>query len=507
MSFVLLGLFGCDDEEQDCSYVESPCAAVGDHQCGPDGHTVETCGLNIEGCYHWIDSRDCTSNQICEDSGGEPDCVCDNACDAEGGSQCEDDIVQTCISDGDGCLFWGDVRDCGDDDLACVVQEGEASCETCTDSCLSADSSRCNDTVIQVCSIGASGCLEWTDETDCGDGGEICEMSGGAAACVRGCEDECEVEGDTHCDSEMVEVCALDIDGCRYWVEQTDCAAETPPLYCDDSAEPAVCAEECVNHCTPAEDTQCDGDVVESCEMQDSGCLDWAAEEDCSVTADYCEERGEGAVCVSCEHGCDDPSATRCNGNEVEACNPDDHGCLGWATIDDCASMGAVCVTTGEDAGCVESCDPEDTAAACSDTIDNDCDSYTDCDDFDCIDFCACIPLSDEWGDDACSDGIDNDCDGFVDCESYACSLDILVTVCGEHETACSDGLDNDDDGSPDCDDRDCRWIVGSTCACVECTDASCSDGVDNDGNGFEDCDDWECFYNYNVSESVCPWP
>lgn len=509
LSLLLVGSVGCDDEEQDCSYVATPCEAVGDHQCSSDGRTTQTCGLNIEGCYHWIDSRDCTSNQICSAEGGEPACVCDNHCDSEGASQCDGDIVQTCISDGDGCLFWGDVRDCSDDGFACVIQGDDASCETCSDQCMPAGSSRCQDSTIQICSPGGSGCLVWTDGTNCGDDGEVCEESGGVAVCVRGCDDECEVEDDTQCDGETIEVCSLDIDGCRYWVEQTDCAEETPPLFCDDTDEPALCAAECVNHCTTEGVAQCDDDVIESCEMQGSGCLDWEALEDCSVTADYCDADGEDAICLTCENDCEVSSATQCNGNVAEACTSDEHGCLSWETNIDCSTVGMVCETSGGEATCIEHCTPtgsEDTAASCSDGIDNDCNTFTDCDDFNCFAFC-CVPSGDERGDDDCSDGVDNNCDGFADCGSYSCSLDVLVTVCDEHETACSDGLDNDGDGDPDCDDRDCRWIMGSTCSCLECSDTACSDGIDNDGNGFEDCEDWDCSFNYNVSETVCPWP
>ncbi|MBN2777058.1 MAG: hypothetical protein JXR36_05425 [Bacteroidales bacterium] len=50
----------------------------------------------------------------------------------------------------------------------------------------------------------------------------------------------------------------------------------------------------------------------------------------------------------------------------------------------------------------------------CTDNIDNDNDSFVDCDDFDCD--------CDESAN--CHDGIDNDNDGYVDCDDFDCECD-----------------------------------------------------------------------------------
>jgi hypothetical protein len=59
----------------------------------------------------------------------------------------------------------------------------------------------------------------------------------------------------------------------------------------------------------------------------------------------------------------------------------------------------------------------ENTAALCSDTIDNDLDSLTDCADPNCAAFCSGSP-------EACQDGIDNDLDGKIDCSDTDCTTD-----------------------------------------------------------------------------------
>lgn len=49
-----------------------------------------------------------------------------------------------------------------------------------------------------------------------------------------------------------------------------------------------------------------------------------------------------------------------------------------------------------------------------------------------------------------CNDNIDNNGNSFIDCEDFAC-LNTTTIECN-----CSDGIDNDGDGFIDCDDFDC---------------------------------------------------
>jgi len=195
---------------------------------------------------------------------------------------------------------------------------------------------------------------------------------------------------------------------------------------------------------------------------------------------------------------------------------------------------------------CVPS--PEGTNFACNDGIDNDCDGFVDCIDFDCsrnisVTVCrdggaGCIPTAEDTNF-ACSDGVDNDCDGFADCVDFDCTrLGTPVTVCrdagapvdvGQYRDAgpradaascvrtgdentfgvCNDGVDNDCDGYVDCADRNCSCIgscapalLGCTCRGAEATNAACTDRIDNDCNGFLDCSDFAC--SRNPAVTVC---
>lgn len=91
-----------------------------------------------------------------------------------------------------------------------------------------------------------------------------------------------------------------------------------------------------------------------------------------------------------------------------------------------------------------------------------------------------------------CDDTIDNDCDGLSDCDDGECSNALVCQGSAEPEI-CDDGIDNDGDNKVDCaDKRDC----GKTTACTDDSGGGgsdpevCDDGIDNDGDGKADCAD-----------------
>jgi hypothetical protein len=49
-----------------------------------------------------------------------------------------------------------------------------------------------------------------------------------------------------------------------------------------------------------------------------------------------------------------------------------------------------------------------------------------------------------------CNDGVDNDGNSFIDCEDFTCANSTVI------ECNCGDNIDNDNDGFVDCDDFDC---------------------------------------------------
>lgn len=160
-----------------------------------------------------------------------------------------------------------------------------------------------------------------------------------------------------------------------------------------------------------------------------------------------------------------------------------------------------------------------DVELTCGDGIDNDCDDFADCNDFDCETFPACIKPGEANNYD-CADGIDNDEDGFVDCDdndgTKGKGCQALSACTKELSNAkCSDGTDNDGDGDSDCDDPDCQTegIVvcdGTTPVDVDPADYEtmsneiCTNGINDDvsaTNTFIDCNDNSCLINPDATE------
>lgn len=125
---------------------------------------------------------------------------------------------------------------------------------------------------------------------------------------------------------------------------------------------------------------------------------------------------------------------------------------------------GPVCGDSNCDSGenqcnCPDDCGtPPATETNCTDGIDEDCDSDTDCNDADCLTDPACPSC----GDGNCDPGEDQ-CNCFVDCGNPPST-----------ESSCDDGIDNDCDTYVDCDDSDCDGDPN----CPDCLESGspCSD-------------------------------
>ncbi len=189
---------------------------------------------------------------------------------------------------------------------------------------------------------------------------------------------------------------------------------------------------------------------------------------------------------------------------------------------------------------------PENTAPLCSDTVDNDCDSATDCSDSNCMGIGSCPSCTDGDGDtyylqagcgtpvdcnDAnpainpgvaentagrCADALDNDCDGQTDCADGTCAsfwtnadgdaYYSQATVGSCQGGDCLDSNANVNPGMPENTCALCRDTLNNNCASgtdltdpacaqqLEDTNTECSNGADNDGDGAIDCHDRSCW-------------
>jgi len=125
---------------------------------------------------------------------------------------------------------------------------------------------------------------------------------------------------------------------------------------------------------------------------------------------------------------------------------------------------------------------PENTAALCNDTIDNDCDGLTNCADPDCaaLPLCTAAICADADSDDYSATG------GGMCCGPTNVTACLPAADCGDTNAAqnpgapentaalCNDTIDNDCDGLINCADPDCAALP--LCAAAICADADNDD-------------------------------
>ena len=247
-----------------------------------------------------------------------------------------------------------------------------------------------------------------------------------------------------------------------------------------------------------------DGDSYVDCNDFDCSSDPSCPQEDCSNGID-----DDGDSYIDCsDFDCNsDPACSDVAGSCAE------YGCVGYTPENSC-QCNDLCVEYGNccddyEALCAGSDDGGSSTEICDDGIDNDGDSYIDCDDYNCNGTIGDIdPACDGATDggttgggsstEICDDGIDNDGDSYIDCDDYNCNGTIgdIDPACdgaadggttgGGSSEDCTNGIDDDGDGFIDCNDFDCGVDDG-------CDGEICDDGIDNDGDSYIDCNDFDC--------------
>jgi len=431
------------DEDDLCGDLVNRCTTQGDSRCSGDNGAIEVCRANDDGCLVWSESETCGANMTCDESGGAPECVCSDACSAEGDSRCSGTVIQRCERDADGCLGWGDVQNCADDSRSCDDSGDDAVCvEGCTNECGFASESRCNGTMIQRCAAGDDGCLEWQDFHDCADDGLECDDSSGDAVCTGECVSDCDTEGAGRCNLTVIQECLPVTEGCLQWTDVLDCAASS--RVCDDSSGSPICTGGCSDVCTTPGETRCQGDVIQTCLMQSTGCLDWEDTTDCADDGFVCNDSSGTPECA-CPPSCTD-GELRCRGTVIQTCALQSNGCYDFSDTTDCADDGFVCDASSGTPECV--CPPTcaDGETRCSGEIIQTCSVQSNgCLDFqdteDCTD--SGLVCDDRSGTAMCVEGRGESCTDLavVTLTPYVVSgLDFTLDFADDHtlgDTSC----------------------------------------------------------------------
>jgi cysteine-rich repeat protein len=307
------------------------CTTQGTRRC--TGDNLEVCEANTNNCLVFRLQADCstqTGSNVCGEANSTPACIfdiCADEADCTPGSTCAADSLTTCFVNASGCLE--------ESTTDCATFEGGACdatnniCTTTGDPCQGVDpadvcdaaGTMCdpaNPMTLWTCAPNALGCLV-TTATACDSVAGIptgasgfCDGSGAAAMCAVDTGDRCEgkepcaarATPDVVCsdDSTTLVTCAYDNVGCLVQTSEV-CADTDPDFVCvvaadaDDfcSEPPPACTDDCV-----AGTTACAADSVWTCQADGDAdpCFELVATQDCTLTAQACDDTGAMAMCV-----------------------------------------------------------------------------------------------------------------------------------------------------------------------------------------------------------------
>lgn len=122
----------CDDTAEPAVCTDSctpTCTTVDATQCNTDGDAIETC-TDVAGCLLWQETTDCTVDaDYCDPTGGTAACVsCTDTC-TDGATQCNATVIETCTADAHGCfVVWTPGTDCATTSQECDASTGTATC-------------------------------------------------------------------------------------------------------------------------------------------------------------------------------------------------------------------------------------------------------------------------------------------------------------------------------------------------------------------------------------------
>jgi hypothetical protein len=259
---------------------------------------------------------------------------------------------------------------CGNN--VCEAGESVVDCSADCASCAGGQCGTCGNNVIEAgenCDTTAflKGCKEFLFEA----GGVSCnpDCTLNTSGC---CNDACPTEGATQCNGNVIESCNMTAAGCRLWVPITNC--EDLGQGCNAANGTAGC-NGCVNACDTEGETHCNGTEIETCTKGVDGCNIWSATQDCSKTGQSCDATGGAATCTgTCISQCNLQGDKQCSGNDLQSCTDNGSGCLYWSTTEMCAAAGGSCDATAK--ACVSGCSNQcakDGLQTCIGSVVNTC--------------------------------------------------------------------------------------------------------------------------------------
>ena len=236
----------CSDDGQTCQQgacsdgCQDPCAQAGVRECR--GDVVYECRQSGD-CLRFEAVEDCSDDgQTCQQ--GACSDGCQDPCDHAGVSECRGEVIYECRQSGD-CLHFEMLQDCSSDGQSCRQFPGYAQCgePPCSNACSQAEQgdTSCYDEQFRTeCQYTDNDCWEWVGIEDCYPDA-ICREEAGVSSCVIPCQDQCTPEDASRCDGSLIQHCTEGDSGCLEWSDGTDCAQDS--AVCVDDVQPAACCQ------------------------------------------------------------------------------------------------------------------------------------------------------------------------------------------------------------------------------------------------------------------------
>lgn len=202
----------CVSKDSDCS---NRCFGGEDPRCNGEGAVVRCDDHDGDGCFEWGDPSACEGEETCT-NGSCRIVDCEGSC-SEGETRCEEELVQVCEKQPNGCLEFSAGKPCPEGEVCSGGSCGPA--DSCSDECNSAVCG--SDGGIRPCNdVDGDGCAELAEAEPCGDG-ESCEA--GVCTSASECSDQCP-DGESICVGSKIAECAdHDDDGCVEFESPRSC--------------------------------------------------------------------------------------------------------------------------------------------------------------------------------------------------------------------------------------------------------------------------------------------
>ena len=184
-----------------------------------------------------------------------------------------------------------------------------------------------------------------------------------ASAAIASCADEdetsdpcadlsdaCGRQGEMRCaTTSAVQTCEVNEDGCLAWALTDSCDGL-------QSCEPTAGGYECVcdDSCLSEGPLTCDGDVIIGCVPDENGCLVYRETRDCEAEDLVCDDTTGAPDCVRfCADRCETEGATECAAALILTCYVGPLGCLSQRVSQDCSADSRTCDDSSGRAVCV----------------------------------------------------------------------------------------------------------------------------------------------------------